>query len=472
MNRRLWLWPLLAAVMLAFVGVWVRAKMEGVLRAQIAGELKTILEANAEALREWSAMMKSQTELLAANEEVRKLVGSLVRRAERQGASPATLLSAPELGPLRSHLKPLEQGLGFIGFAVLDTNMVVLASGRDQYIGAKYEERLQTCLTGKAMVTRPFDSALLLSAQAGDLRTGVPMMFAAAPVRSTDGGVVAVLGLAIAPEKDFTRILATARVGNSGETYAFNGQGLLSSQSRFDDELKRLGLIPDVADAQSLLRLELRDPLVNLSKGRRAPRRPSELPFTKAVVEALAGRSGVDAAGYRDYRGIKVVGAWMWLPEFELGLVTEIDAAEAFASVRMIRYGFWFLFGLLTAGSVAVFVLMRVARQAALTAKQLGQYALDEEIGTGGFGIVFRGHHALMRRPVAVKVLDPTSDERGIARFEREVQLTCQLTHPNTIALYDYGRTPEGLFYYAMEYLDGIPLDQLVSSLVRSRRGA
>jgi serine/threonine protein kinase len=107
--------------------------------------------------------------------------------------------------------------------------------------------------------------------------------------------------------------------------------------------------------------------------------------------------------------------------------------------------------------------LNRSARKAALKAQQLGQYELEEKIGVGGMGVVYKGRHAMLRRPTAIKLLDidKTTDE-AIARFEREVRLTSQLNHPNTIAIYDYGRTPEGIFYYAMEYLDGITLDDLV----------
>jgi serine/threonine protein kinase len=152
-------------------------------------------------------------------------------------------------------------------------------------------------------------------------------------------------------------------------------------------------------------------------------------------------------------------------------VATQIDADEAYRPLHVLQLLFVILSLLLVLCAIGMFLFSyanvtwrRRLGEAELKLKQLGQYTLEEKIGEGGMGIVYRARHALMRRDTAVKLLLPDrADPAAIERFEREVVLTCQLTHPNTIQVYDYGHTPEGIFYYAMEFLRGLNLHELVA---------
>jgi serine/threonine protein kinase len=243
------------------------------------------------------------------------------------------------------------------------------------------------------------------------------------------------------------------------------------SRSRFEDELKQLGLL-EGTNATSALNLRLHDPGGDMTKGFKPDDKETYArPLTRLVASAVEGEDEVDVKPWRDYRGVPVVGASCWLPQFGFGVATQIDADEAYRPLRVLQLVFvvLILVLLLCATGMFVFSYANLAwrerlSQAELKLKQLGQYTLEEKIGEGGMGVVYRARHALLRRDTAVKLLVPDlADATAVTRFEREVRLTCQLTHPNTIQVYDYGHTPDGIFYYAMEYLNGVNLHDLVA---------
>jgi serine/threonine-protein kinase len=122
--------------------------------------------------------------------------------------------------------------------------------------------------------------------------------------------------------------------------------------------------------------------------------------------------------------------------------------------------------GLVTAAAIAVFGShkIRQLQEKAHEAQRLGQYRLKQVLGFGGMGAVYLAEHVLLRRPCALKLIRPdqAGDPRTLLRFEREVRATATLTHPNTVEVFDYGHAEDGTFYYVMEYLPGLNLEDLV----------
>ncbi len=103
-------------------------------------------------------------------------------------------------------------------------------------------------------------------------------------------------------------------------------------------------------------------------------------------------------------------------------------------------------------------------------AQMLGSYHLEEQIGAGGMGEVWRAKHQMLVRPAAVKLIrsesmtkaTQTKSDSLVNRFKREAQATASLRSPHTVELYDFGVSDDGTFFYVMELLEGLDLEKLV----------
>ncbi len=464
--------PLAGALLLGAVGVVVFRQVERAAKDELAKHLLALLGSAESGLALWMESRTEAVETLARAPLLLEAVERLVSRAETIEDA-ATLAETAESRAVADLLSRV-LSLGFHDSAVLREDGLMLASATGNMVGRRVlpegVEALAHVFAEGTVLSHPFRSRRAVEDDDGVLRVDVPIMFVATPLPASEGRRRVALALLVRPKEDFARLLESAQAGETGEVYAFDRDGLLLSQSRFDDELRASGLLPPDPRVESLLNLRILDPGVDLTTGASPERPRDELPLTRMAAAAVANAAGVDVDGYRDYRGVPVVGAWTWLDEHDMGLAVEQDESEAYAALTVLRTAFAALFALLVLVAVALLVagrLLHVAlgrmRRAIRKAERLGQYTLEHKLGEGGMGEVWLARHAMLRRPTAVKLLPPEkNDPAAIARFEQEVQHTAELSHPNTITIYDYGRTYDGIFYYAMELIAGTDLKSLV----------
>jgi serine/threonine-protein kinase len=420
---------LAVSALLIALGYWTYSAVERSLRELRASTLAAMLEAEVQALDIWIENRKLDMRRIARDPLVRSQVQALVKIASRPGRSPDEYCSAPARRPLVEQLALALEEQGAVAFNAIDRTRRVVASRFREYCGleldpAAFERELEPVFRGETRFVRPYPEEERFQSLPDRRPLERPVTWFETPVRDAAGTIVASLGFGEYADRQFARILLAGRTGETGEAYAFDRRGRVLSQPRFP-----------VAARTSL------------------------------AERAARAEQGALLDAYPSYHGAAVIGAWRWLPEHQLGIAVEIGAAEAYAPLRYLNVAFGVVFGALV---IAVFAALGSAFSVVRLRKQggrrLGPYSLGRQIGEGGVANVYLAQHDLLKRPTAVKLLKPAraSDEM-IARFEREVQLASSLSHPNTVEIFDYGRTRDGLFYYAMEYLDGLNVSEVIA---------
>ena len=405
------------AALLVALGYWTYNAVASSLRELRAAALTSMLEAEVRTLGLWIENHKTDTRRVARDPQVRDAVEALARIAARPGAGADDYCEAPARRPLVAQLTTLLEEQGAVTFNVIDRAHRIIASRFREYCGRSVKgDGLGSVFAGETRFVPPHAESAPLAR---------PVVWIETPVRAARGDIIAALGFGEYADGRFAQILATGSTGDTGEAYAFDKSGKLLSPGRFGSGA------------------------------------------TPLAARAAATAHGIVLQPYESYHGGRVIGAWRWIAQYDIGVAVEMGAAEAYAPLRYLNIAFGVVFGALV---IAVFAaaasglsVVRLRRQMGATRK-LGAYALEERIGEGGMATVYRARHDLLRRPAAVKLLKPArATDEMIARFEREVQMASSLSHPNTVEIFDYGRTRDGLFYYAMEYLDGLTVGEIVA---------
>ena len=313
---------LLAVLATLALGAWGLRVMQRQFRVELSNRLQTGLNAMTAGLETWRSQRLREVQGWAAHDEV---VAGL--------AAPSGPMRDKDLDHLGRELDFSSQAMGYLGYMLLDDQgRVVLPHDAPSPDAPEEREAVDAARSGRSWLTHPF-----LGRMRNLPGSERPLIDVSAPVRGADGAFLGVLLLRM-PGDALGRQLAGGQPGLTGETFAFDRSGRLLSDSRFEDQIRSEGLIgSDPLKDRALLQLVLRDPGGNLLKGYKPAGPPGTWILTRGVAGAITGMAGEDLDGFRDYRGVTVVGAWRWIEGMDLGLVMKMDAAEAYEPYAVVR---------------------------------------------------------------------------------------------------------------------------------------
>lgn len=297
----------------------------------IENSLRSVSETSVQAVYSWSKGEMLAATYWASSKEIahhaQKLLG--VKNSQRRNLA-EELRRHSSQREIRKILSEVLELRNYRGYFIVSPDYINLASSRDINIGAdslllNNKGQFEKVLKGEMTLSNPLISDVPLSEALSNNLDLQMSMFSLAPLRDEKNKVIAVFAFRIDPESDFTELLRRGRIGETGETYAFNQSGIMLSNSRFISELKQRKLI---------------SPQENSTIGKIAIKIPNNL-------QDISAR-GADIFKYKylDYRGVSVLGVWKWISHLELGVTTEIDEDEAFEIYQKNIFVLWVIVSL------------------------------------------------------------------------------------------------------------------------------
>jgi PAS domain S-box-containing protein len=322
--------------------------------ARVDYNLNSILTSTHQRLASWMQYEISILEQTGKDADLVELVSKLLVVPTDK----TSLLDTPLQSQIRQFFKSREDKFGDIGFFIISPDMISIASRRDENIGTVnfiYNEKpklLQKVLAGKGTFIPPIQSDVQLhqSSDAAYSQKKPPTMLFAVPILNKQQQVIAILTRRIDPAGAFSKVLTSGYIGESAETYAINKSGYLLSNVRFDEELQKMGRLN--SGAQTILNMKVTNPGVDLTKQQQASIPADAWPLTFMAESVIKEMRGKNLQGYADYRGVDVVGSWLWDKDLDMGITTEVDVSEAFELFFIVKYT---TFGVITIALILIF---------------------------------------------------------------------------------------------------------------------
>jgi PAS domain S-box-containing protein len=320
--------------LLSGIGLWWMLDEMKLQSQRDAGELlNNRMYMTREFVRFWADERERDVGSWKGSEELRTITRELLALPRDH----SVLVSSPAQARLRRLLSSLLVEHGFLGFTLISSDFVNLASTPDDKVA-----EMTDFLSYGDVLDKVFHGEAAISFSPGYSDSAFRAMYVVGPILDESGEVLAALSFRLDPRINLNLIASLTRVGSSGEVYVFDNYGRFVNESRFESQLGQLGLLAE--GGSSFLKVEIRDPGGNLLEGFKPQLPPNQQPYTHAVEKAFSEGKGENLVGYRDYRGVPVVGAWIWDAKLGLGFVSEMDVDEAYQDYNATRKLVFFTF--------------------------------------------------------------------------------------------------------------------------------